>query len=179
MRGPRIEADRAPPFGPCGWEVLGSSVQCAHRTAPSLRRAGGPEKHSLCLLSREAPPPAAPEATPSRRAQPMRLGGGTRSTGCVRASLTDWLRSAPAGAEADGAVRAVRGEARQAGRQGSAFLGVAIQSPPRPGCAPGGQIAGVATANRGPGPRSSKTQPARRAGPWRSTSWLDAPEVRR
>lgn len=36
--------------------------------------------------------------------------------------------------------------------QGSAFLGVAAQSPPRPGCSPGGQIAGVATASRGPGP---------------------------
>lgn len=56
------------------------------------------------------------------------------------------------GAEAGGAVRAVRGEALQAGRQGSAFLGVATQSPPRRSCAPRGQIAGVTTASRGPGP---------------------------
>lgn len=54
--------------------------------------------------------------------------------------------------EAGGAVRAVRGEALQAGRQGSAFLRVATRSPPRPSCAPGGQIAGVTKASRGPGP---------------------------
>lgn len=152
--GPTVEADRVSPFGPCGREIPDSSVQCAHRSARSRRRAGGPEKHSLCLLSPEAPPPSAPEATPSRRVQPMRLGGGTGSAGCVRASLTDWLRSVPppGGPEAGGAVRGVRGKAPQAGRQGSAFLGVATQSPPRPGCSPGDQIAGVATASRGPGP---------------------------
>lgn len=49
------------------------------------------EAQSLSTEPRGAPP-AAPEATPSRRAQPMRLGGGTRSAGCVRTSLTDWLR---------------------------------------------------------------------------------------
>lgn len=58
----------------------------------------------------------------------------------------------PWGAKAGGAVRAVRGEALQAGHQGSAFLGVATQLPPRPGCVPGGQIAGVTTASRGLGP---------------------------
>lgn len=56
----------------------------------------------------------------------------------------------PRRAEAGGAGLAVRGEALQAGRQGSAFLGVATRSPPRPSCAPGGQIAGVTTASRGP-----------------------------
>lgn len=89
---------------------------------------------------------------------------------CPRLACRLVVLCPPRGAEASGAGRAMRGEARQAGRQGRAFLRFATQSTPRPHCAPGGLTAGV--------PSSSRTQPARPAGPWRSTSWLDAPEVR-
>lgn len=72
---------------------LQCSVCPPHCPCPALRGRAR-EAQSLSTEPRGAPARRARGHAP-RRAQPMRLGGGIRSAGCVRASLADWLCSAP------------------------------------------------------------------------------------
>lgn len=152
--GPTVEADRVPPFGPL--RSGDSGLQCAvcpPQCPFPAPRGRAREAQSLSTEPRGAPALRARghtfQARPANEARRRHRERGV----CPRlAYRLVALCPPPRGPEAGGAVRGVRGKAPQAGRQGSAFLGVATQSPPRPGCSPGDQIAGVATASRGPGP---------------------------